>query len=99
METKSLKKTIYQDEDVHFEVEECGEWLVLHCDVQHWSISKFKRMIRVFAQFIGEAQEAGYKKMVSFSPNPKFCYLFGARFESAFTQKDQTYEVCVWDLK
>jgi len=99
MQTKSLKQTIYQDSDVHFEVEDLGVWAFLHCEVQHWSPSVFKRSIRVFAQFLNEAAQKGYEKIVTISPNPKFCKVFGGTFESAFTQNGITYEVIKWELK
>ena len=99
METNSLKKTFYKDEDVHFEVEECGEWLILHCDVMHWSKSRYKKMLGVFGFFWNYARENGHTKLVSFSPNPKFCRLFGGQFESAFFYKGQVIEVMKWDLK
>lgn len=99
MQTQSLKQTIYQDEDCHFEVEDLGKWAFLHVTVQGWSASKFKKMIAVFGQFLNEASGKGYEKMVTISPNPKFCKMFGGKFESAFTQNGTTYEVYAWELK
>lgn len=99
MQTQSLKQTIYQDEDVHFEVEDLGTWALLHCEVQHFSPTKYRKMLNVFGQFLNEAAGKGYEKVLTISPNPKFCYLFGGQFESAFTQKGKTYEVIRWDLK
>jgi hypothetical protein len=99
MQIKSLKKTIYQDEDVHFEVEEVDDWLALHCEVEHWSPSIYKRMIKIFGQFLNEAQKKGYEGLISFSPNPRFCQLFGGRSIGQLEYEGQLVEVVQWALR
>lgn len=94
-----LRKTIYQDEDVHFEVEEIDCWLVLHCTVEHWSPSKYKKFIKVFAQFYNQAKSAGYEGMISFSPNPKYCQLFGGKLMGQIEYEGQIVEVVQWAWK
>lgn len=98
MEIKSCK-LVYEDEDVKFETEEDDGLLVLHCEVQGWSASKYKKFIKVFARFLDESKEQGYKGVVSVSPNPRFCELFGAKKLGDFEHYGTVYGVMIWDLR
>lgn len=99
MQTKS-RETVYKDIDIQFDIEFMGpESLLLHCIVEgEWTPSLYKRALRVFVRFMSDAYDHGYKELISFSPNPKFCKLFGARSMGEFEYENKTYEVMRWAL-
>ncbi len=70
-----MKKTFYADDDFIFSYEEEGDVILLHCVVGKWSLGVYKRTLPIFNTFLNKFKEY---KIISISPNPKFCELFGA---------------------
>lgn len=94
-----MKFTIYEDDDVSFKAERVGTaTLLLHCKVSHWSPAKYKKMLKVFGQFLNESLGyLGYREVITVTPNPKFCKLFGGKTVNSFTYEGKYYEVVRWD--
>lgn len=99
METASLKKTYYQDKDFILQVENYEGVLYLHCEVTNWTPSSLRRGYLVFAKLQNEAQELGFTKIRTITPNPKFVELFNAYYLQPIEIEGKTYEVMEWELK
>lgn len=93
-----MRNVYYQDADVLFATDDDEGILALHCEVQGWSASKYKKMIKIFAAFLDDAASKGHKQVLSFSPNPKFCELFGAKKFGEFEYYGKPIGVMVWSL-
>ena len=94
-----VKYTFLDIGDAVLEYEPIGDVLVLHCTVRNWKPSVLKLMKGVFELFVQDAKDQGYKKLVTFTPNPKFCKLFGGKYKDHMVVNDQYIEVYEWVLK
>jgi hypothetical protein len=99
METKSPNHIFYEDESVIFEYEKQEKTVGLHCRVIKWNPQVLRKCYEVFGSFLEICSRTGVERVMSISPNPKFCSLFGAYEESSFVLGNKEYKVMVWDLK
>ena len=99
MQTKSPRQTFYNDRDFTVQYEEAEGFVALHCNVRRFSPSVLKQMYFVFAALEDHFRNAGYKRMVSFTPNEKFCELFNGQSIQSFEYEGKKHEVILWELK
>lgn len=90
MSRKTFKKT----DAYHIEWEIIGNHCHVHCTVDKWTKSELKRGYVEFVRLKEFVRGMGYTYMVSVSPNPRFCELFGATSLGLFKEG---YEVMVWE--
>ena len=88
------RHTFVKTEDYHIEWEIIGDHCHVHCEVSTWSKKVLREGYIRFVELRKFVNQKGYKEMVSISPNPKFCELFGARSIGTFKEG---YEVMVWE--
>lgn len=88
------KHTFIKTGSYHIEWEIIGEDCHVHCNVQEFSKSVLKEGYVAFVRLKEFVGGMGYDHMVSISPNPKFCKLFGATSLGIFKEG---YEVMVWE--
>lgn len=88
------RNTFIKTDSYHIEWEIIGEDCHVHCNVQEFSKSVLKEGYVAFVRLKEFVGGMGYDHMVSISPNPKFCKLFGATSLGIFKEG---YEVMVWE--
>ncbi len=93
------RRTFYQDNDFIIEIEDYLGALVLHCEVSNWKPSVLRKGYSIFAKLEQYAIDNGYSKMLSVSPNPKFCKLVGGVSMSEIVYENKKYEVMIWELQ
>ena len=98
METKTHRHTFYQDENILFEYERCKDVVGLHCEVTNWNHKVLRNAIRVFGNFLNQCKIAEVKQVISLSPNPAFCELFGAKLLGEIELGSKTQKVMQWEL-
>ena len=89
------KVTFKKTDDYHIEWEIVGNQCHIHCLVFNFSNSVLKRGYLEFVRLRRFVGEMGYTYMVSVTPNPKFCELFGAF--SVGTAPNGN-EVMIWEI-
>ncbi len=99
MQTQLPRLVYYKDDNFVLELEIVGNVGFLHVECWNWSPSVFKKGLRVFHTLQVEAKEMGLVRLITVSPNPKFCHLFGGTTKTTLTHLEKEYEVVVWDLK
>ena len=92
------RQTFSSTDDYLIEVETTEEECHVHCLVYTWNKSVLNTLYREFVELRQHVREMGYDQMVSVSPNPKFCRLFGAESLGEYRENKEDYEVMVWDL-
>lgn len=97
METQ-IRNMFYKDDDFNVETQIHGDCVFLHVHVDVWSLSVIKRMYRVYAELEDTCVKAGFSRMATITPNPKFVKLFGGRTIETLTINNEHMEVIVWDL-
>lgn len=88
------RKTFSKTDDYHIEWEIIGDHCHVHCEVYNWSKSILREGYVEFVKLKEFVHRLGYSEMVSISPNPRFCQLFGATSIGVFKKG---YEVMVWE--
>ena len=91
----SVRHTFYKDDNFQIEYQEFGDTLILHCEVLIWKPSVLKEIYKQFARLQEDSCRAGYKRMATLTPNPKFAKLFGGETRTVLPNK---VEFIVWDL-
>ena len=94
----TLRKTYFKDNDFQIEYQEYDDKLCIHADVYNWSPRVAKKGYIIFTRMQKECKDKGFTKMISVSPNPEFCKMYGATSIQKITYKDKEYEVMVWEL-
>lgn len=89
------RETFSKTDKYHIEWEDLIDVFHVHCEVYLWSTSVLKELYRELAKLKAFAKKLGYSKMVSNTPNPKFCELFLA---VSYGSVMEGYEVMVWEL-
>lgn len=97
METKSHKFVFFTDESVTVTLQEWDGKCFIHVDVNKFSHSHLKRFYRLFADIQTYLTQQGLCEMYSYSPNLKFCQMFGGKVLSTFTHNNNTYGVIRWE--
>jgi len=87
------RQTFSKTDDFHLEWEIIEEHCHIHCTVDNWNHTLLRAGYREFVRLRKHVREMGYHQMVSLSPNPKFCELFGA---TSLGEYKEGYEVMVW---
>jgi hypothetical protein len=72
-----MRQIYYEDDTVKFEYELEEGNLFLHALVFKWSHSIFKRHLEIFAKFLNEAKENGFKCVYTATPNRRYVELMG----------------------
>ena len=67
----------------------------VHCEVYNWKLSVMKELYTEFGALLNLARGLGFEEVVSVSPNPKFCELYGA-FDTGM--RHDTCHVMLWEL-
>lgn len=99
METQSRKQVFYEDENFLVEYEFYQDTPVLHCQVYHWTPRTARKSFIIFLRLEDFFKEQGYDRMISVSPNPEFCLMYGAKRGESLVHEGKEYEVMQWDLK
>lgn len=99
METHSLKQTYYEDEHLLVEIEILENCIYLHCQVFKWTSSVLRKSYLIFTKLQQEAKEAGYLKLQTITPNPKFAQIFNGTTVGIVNYENKEYEVVEWVLK
>lgn len=94
-----MRQTFYKNDDFLIEVEALGDTVYLHCLVENWKPSVLKQIYKSFAYMEELFSRAGYERMATITPNPKFAKLFGGKTVREFEINDKPCEVIVWELK
>lgn len=94
-----MRQPFYKNDDFLIEVEALGDTVYLHCLVDNWKPSVLKHLYEVFAIMQGMFESAGYERMATITPNPKFAKLFGGKTVREFEINNKPCEVIVWELK
>ena len=94
-----MKTPVYQDETCKLEGEFEGDVMYLHLEVFRWTPSSLKHMRKVFDMLKDFSREAGYSKLATITPNPKFVKLFGGECVHKETYNGTECEVIRWVLK
>jgi hypothetical protein len=89
------RHTFIKTDSYHIEWEIIGEHCHVHCTVDNFTKSVLKEGYVSFVRLREYVRGLGYSKMISVSPNPKFCLLFGA---VSFGEFIDGYEVMVWEI-
>ena len=89
------RETFVKTESYHVEWEIESGLFHLHCTVDKWAPSVLKELYYVFVNIREFAKNLGYKEMVTCSPNPKFCRLFGGE---PIGVEHNGEEVMVWEV-
>lgn len=72
------KAVFYIDEDFVLSTEHHNdESLVVHCNVFRNSHGVMKKICKEFAKLTLDAEAGGYVYLDTYSPNPKFCEMWG----------------------
>lgn len=93
-----MRNTIYKDEDFHLECAESAGEIVLHCEVTNWTLSSFKKGIKIFSEYLNNEAKRGTKAVYTITPNPKFASLLGGVPICSIEVNNNKYEVFKWDL-
>lgn len=99
MEMQSLKQTYYQDDTGLLEYELYEDMVIIHCTVSKWSPRILRNFYSVFKTFKEEVAKSGIYKIITLTPNPRFCELFCGVRVNSFTHEGIDYETILWDLK
>lgn len=91
--------TAYSDGDVCVSVQPIGDDAHLHCLVYKWSPSVLRRLYEIFAWLERSLGDAGFKRLVTVTPNPKFAKLFGGTYLGDAYYHGVKHEVIVWELQ
>jgi hypothetical protein len=97
METKLPKQLYYKDDNFTLEVEPIDGEYFLHCIVQEWNASVLRRMYKVFAVLLEEANQHGVERMYTVTPNPRFAKLFGGTTIGHVEIDNVLHEVIIWE--
>ena len=97
METKSHKYVFFDDEDVKVVLQEWDGRCYIHVDVKQFSHSRLKKFYLLFAEIQAYLSQQGVQEMYSYSPNIKFCQMFGGQVLSHFEKDHTTYGVIRWE--
>lgn len=92
-----MRHTFYEDEDFILQYNFDKGQVLIHCEVDKWSLSSLKKGYRIFAEMMDTFRSVGYEKFYTVTPNPKFCELLGGTKIEGF--KENGHEVYVWELK
>ena len=87
------RHTFSKTEDYHIEWEILGKDCHVHVQVYNWKKSVLKEGYAEFVRLKKFVRGMGYDYMVSASPNPKFCRLFGGVSVGRYRE----FEVMVWE--
>ena len=98
MGTQSFKTTYYSDENFNLEYEEYEDVRFIHSHVENWKLSVFKQALSVLNTFLAECKEAGVKAVLTVSPNPRWCELFGGYYVNDIRVDGKEYGVYKWEL-
>ena len=99
METQLHKKLIAESDNFSVWVEQMDESSAyLHATVTRFSPQVLRVGYRIFAEIERQAKDAGLKKLITVTPNPKFAKLFGGITVQTLSYNGIEYEVVVWDL-
>lgn len=99
MRTQLHRTVYYKDENFTFEFERINEYVLIHCECWNWKVSVAKKMYEVFHTFLEEIKQTEETiKVMTISPNPKFCMMFGGKAISTIVDfKGNNHEVIVWE--
>jgi hypothetical protein len=98
MEIKS-RKTYYADELFIVEYEQVEDVVNLHVNAFQFSPSVLKKMYTKFVEMEEFFKQQGIKRMMTITPNPKFCKLFGGETLGFVIYEGKEHEVIIWELK
>jgi len=100
MQTQSPRLLFYYDPDFQVEFEPFDDTTAnLHVTARNFSSSVLKRMYLVYAALEDYLGTHGYKKMITITPNPKFCKLFGGTTINTIQYNGKEHEVIEWVLR
>lgn len=98
MQTQLPKHVYYKDEDLIFEYQEYKGNIFLHCNFTNWRLSSAKRFYSVLHTFLEEAKKnESIHTIMSISPNPKFCHMYGGTTVKTINYEGKDYEVVKWE--
>jgi hypothetical protein len=98
MEIKS-RKTYYTDSTFTVEYEQVEDIVNLHVNATQFSPSILKRMYTKFVEMEEFFKQQGIVRMMTITPNPKFCKLFGGTTLGTIVYENKEHEVIIWELK
>jgi len=72
--------------------------VMVHCDVWAWDISIARRLDQEVDKMFEELRDRGVERLVTVSPNPRFCrYLAGEKIGEELID-GEVYGVFLWEL-
>lgn len=84
---------VYQGDDFYVRAEEASGFLFLHVDVYKNTPNSFRKMKKYLALFMGYVD----LPVMTYTKNPKFVRMLGAKYLSEFIYDDELYEVWLWE--
>jgi hypothetical protein len=73
--------------------------VMVHCDVWVWNMKVARRLDQEVNKMFDELRERGVERLVTVSPNPRFCeYLAGEKIGEELIQ-GKIHGVYLWELK
>lgn len=92
------KIVYYKDENIDLQYECSGGYVIPHCIISEWKPSVLKTSYKVFGRFLEDMKRAGFKRVLSLTPSPKFAKVFGGVFMDKFIIDNKEVEMFLWEL-
>lgn len=89
---------LFRDEDFVIEGEVMNSEFYIHCTVDNYSKEIKKRIKHVFGNVKREVLNQGFNRVLSYTPNIKFCKVLGEykHLVSVTDEDGKVYEVIEW---
>jgi len=72
---------------------------MIHCDISEWSLKVARELDTAVNSLFEDLVKRGYVRLLTMSPNPRFCEYMGGELVGKYTHEDKEYWGFRWELK